>query len=683
MLESTRRVDTVVLDKTGTVTTGRMALVEVHVADGVRRSDEALRLAGALEDASEHPIARGDRRGARASGSASCRRSTDRSQNVEGLGVQGVVDGHAVLVGRPALLERWSIAAAADCWPRALADAQARGRTAVAVAWDGAARAVLVVADTVKPTSAEAVAQLRALGLRPVLLTGDNARGRPRGRRRGRHRRTGHVIADVLPADKVDVVKRLQDEGRVVAMVGDGVNDAAALAQADLGLAMGTGTDVAIEAADITLVRGDLRAAADAIRLSRRTLRTIKGNLFWAFAYNVAALPLAAAGLLNPMIAGAAMAVELGVRGREQPAAAAVPRGVLTRPAARGERTQRWVVSAHSVLACAVAGRGVVHPAPPGQLQAHDVQHDVRGLVEQAATAAGWSPPPRPAGTWWPPGTQHDVGVRGASGEPGSVVTACTVAPTVDGLFGDADGAAGGARTGDPDHDGRPDATAGVVVSPITCTGSPRCISRIANALAMNPDRPSPVTNTRAAAFSRSASAPQSSSLGATPSISRTVSSRSPAVTVSRSAVVHVSVRCSRSGRGAQFPHGGHGVVGLGDGRPDDHPHVGHSRERGQVGSGRARRRAPAGGRRPTGRAGRPGAGPTPGRPCRRARPARRRRQPRGQHGPAGRRQLHQVDDHLPPGSAAIRTAMSRVTSAASPSTVTEPAPASEARANS
>jgi Cu+-exporting ATPase len=183
--------------------------------------------------------------------------------------------------------------------------AQERGGTAVVVAWDGRARAVLAVADTVKPTSAEAVARLRALGLRPVLLTGDNA-----GAAHAVAAEVGidDVVAEVLPADKVDVVKRLQDEGRVVAMVGDGVNDAAALAQADLGLAMGTGTDVAIEAADITLVRGDLRAAADALRLARRTLRTIKGNLFWAFAYNVAALPLAAAGLLNPMIAGAAMA---------------------------------------------------------------------------------------------------------------------------------------------------------------------------------------------------------------------------------------------------------------------------------------------------------------------------------------------------------------------------------------
>ncbi len=298
VLEATRRVDTVVLDKTGTVTAGRMALVEVHVAEGVAE-DEALRLAGAVEAASEHPVA------AAIVGSAPGQLPVAEDfENVEGLGVQGVVDGHAVLVGRPALLDRWSIALPPSL-AGALADAQSRGRTAVAVAWDGAARAVLVVADTVKPTSAEAVRRLRALGLRPVLLTGDNAAA---AHAVATEVGIDDVVADVLPADKVDVVKRLQDEGRVVAMVGDGVNDAAALAQADLGLAMGTGTDVAIEAADITLVRGDLRTAADAVRLARSTLRTIRGNLFWAFAYNVAALPLAAAGLLNPMIAGAAMA---------------------------------------------------------------------------------------------------------------------------------------------------------------------------------------------------------------------------------------------------------------------------------------------------------------------------------------------------------------------------------------
>ncbi len=311
VLESTRRIDTVVLDKTGTVTTGQMSLVEICV-DGMAEA-EVLRLAGAVEKASEHPIA-----------AAITRAAQDRIgelpavegfTNLAGLGVQGVVDGHAVLVGRSSLLEE----RAQPLTPELVAvqaAAQAQGRTAIAVAVDGTARAVLVAADTVKPTSAQAIAQLRALGLTPVLLTGDNtavARSvaaqvgiGTEGSLAGPN--IGTVIAEVLPAGKVAVITRLQGEGKVVAMVGDGVNDAAALAQADLGLAMGTGTDVAIEAGDITLVRGDLRAVADAIRLSRRTLATIKANLFWAFAYNLAALPLAAAGLLTPMIAGAAMA---------------------------------------------------------------------------------------------------------------------------------------------------------------------------------------------------------------------------------------------------------------------------------------------------------------------------------------------------------------------------------------
>ena len=301
VLESTRRIDTVVLDKTGTVTTGRMALVDVIPAPGEER-DELLRLAGGLEHASEHPIARAIAAGA--ADQVGDLPAVEDFQNVDGLGVQGVVDGHAVIAGRAALLADWAQELPAET-ARGKAAAEADGKTAVAVGWDGKARGVLVIADTVKPTSEEAIGQLRELGLRPVLLTGDNEAV---ARSVAAQVDIDEVVAEVLPKDKVDVVKRLQDEGRVVAMVGDGVNDAPALAQAELGIAMGTGTDVAIEASDLTLVRGDLRAAADAIRLSRRTLRTIKGNLFWAFAYNVAALPLAALGLLNPMIAGAAMA---------------------------------------------------------------------------------------------------------------------------------------------------------------------------------------------------------------------------------------------------------------------------------------------------------------------------------------------------------------------------------------
>ncbi|AXB44830.1 heavy metal translocating P-type ATPase [Amycolatopsis albispora] len=298
VLESTREVDTVVLDKTGTVTTGQMSLVDVHLAEGTTAED-ALRLAGALEDASEHPIAKAIVRGAK--DRVGKLPKVEDFSAVEGLGVRGTVDGHAVVAGRVALLEHLPPSLAA-----AKAEAEKLGQTAVAVGWDGQARAVLVVADTVKPTSAEAVAGLKRLGLTPVLLTGDNeAVARAVAAEVG----ITEVIAEVLPRDKADVIARLQGEGKVVAMVGDGVNDAAALAKADLGLAMGTGTDVAIEASDLTLVRGDLLAAVDAIRLSRRTLGTIKGNLFWAFAYNVAALPLAAAGLLNPMIAGAAMAL--------------------------------------------------------------------------------------------------------------------------------------------------------------------------------------------------------------------------------------------------------------------------------------------------------------------------------------------------------------------------------------
>ncbi len=302
VLESTRKVDTVVLDKTGTVTTGKMTLVGVFTEDGTDRA-ELLRLAGALEDASEHPIAQAIAKGA--TQEVGSLPTPEDFANIEGKGVQGIVEGHAVLVGRDSLLAEWS-----QKLSRELASTKARaegeGKTVVAVGWDGQARGILVVADTVKPSSAEAIAQFTAIGLTPILLTGDNeAVARQIAAEVG----ITEVIAEVLPKDKVDVITRLQREGKVVAMIGDGVNDAPALAQADLGLAMGTGADVAIEASDITLVRGDLRSAVDAIRLSRKTLGTIKTNLFWAFAYNVAAIPVAALGMLNPMLAGAAMAL--------------------------------------------------------------------------------------------------------------------------------------------------------------------------------------------------------------------------------------------------------------------------------------------------------------------------------------------------------------------------------------
>ncbi|MFJ8978696.1 heavy metal translocating P-type ATPase [Streptomyces sp. NPDC102282] len=302
VLERARRIDTVVLDKTGTVTTGRMTLGRVHTVPGTTEED-VLRLAGALEHASAHPVARAVAAGAVARTEAALPAPVDFT-DVPGLGVRGTVEGHHVVAGRQRLLADAGITlppSLAD----ALAQAAASGRTTVAVAWDGAARGVLEVADTVKGSSAEAVTELRALGLHPILLTGDN---------RAAADAVAHAVgidevhAEVLPEAKAEVVRRLRAEGRAVAMVGDGVNDAAALAVADLGLAMGTGADAAIEASDLTLIRGDLKVAADAIRLSRRTLSTIRSNLFWAFGYNVAALPLAAFGLLSPMIAGAAMA---------------------------------------------------------------------------------------------------------------------------------------------------------------------------------------------------------------------------------------------------------------------------------------------------------------------------------------------------------------------------------------
>ncbi|MFF3968498.1 heavy metal translocating P-type ATPase [Streptomyces rubiginosohelvolus] len=301
VLETTRRVDTIVLDKTGTVTTGRMTLQTTHTTDTTTET-EVLRLAGALENASEHPIAQAV--ATAATDTTGPLPTPEDFANVPGLGVQGIVEGHTVLVGRPRLVADAGISLPPTL-SRALEEDEAHGRTAVVVAWDGEARGVFGVADAVKESSAAAVAELRALGLEPILLTGDN---RAVAEAVAREVGIDTVHAEVLPEDKVNVVKRLQAEGRVVAMVGDGVNDAAALATASLGLAMGTGTDAAIEASDLTLVRGDLKVTADAIRLSRRTLATIRGNLFWAFGYNVAALPLAASGLLNPMIAGAAMA---------------------------------------------------------------------------------------------------------------------------------------------------------------------------------------------------------------------------------------------------------------------------------------------------------------------------------------------------------------------------------------
>ncbi len=327
VLEQTRRVDTVLLDKTGTVTTGQMTLTGVTAAPG-RDERELLRLAAAVESASEHPVAAAVIAGARArlgpspaspsparpDWSSSARSSPAPSgpglavtefAAAAGLGVRGVVDGRPVLAGRASWLAEEAGLDIPPALDRAARAAARDGQTAVFVAWDGAVGGVLTMADTVKPTSAAAVVRLRALGLRPVLLTGDNERA---AHAVARAVGIDEVIAGVLPSEKVDVVKGLQERGHTVAMAGDGVNDAAALAQADLGLALGTGTDAAIEAGDLTLVSGDLRAVADAIELSRKTLATIRANLGWAFCYNVAAIPLAAAGLLNPMIAAAAMA---------------------------------------------------------------------------------------------------------------------------------------------------------------------------------------------------------------------------------------------------------------------------------------------------------------------------------------------------------------------------------------
>ncbi|MDQ2582761.1 heavy metal translocating P-type ATPase [Saccharothrix yanglingensis] len=296
VLESTRRVDTVVLDKTGTVTTGRPTLVDVLPAQGVTRA-ELLRAAGAVEHPSEHPVAAAVVRGAGAE--VGELPAVEDFASTPGVGVTAVLGGRRVTASRP------GHAGLPEDLASAAAEAERGGRTVVAVTADGRPLGLLTVADEVKPTSARAVRELRALGLTPILLTGDNE---VVARAVAAEVGVDEVVAGVLPAGKVAVVERLQAEGRVVAVVGDGVNDAPALAKADLGLAVGTGADAAIEAGDLTLVRGDLLVAVDAIRLSRRTLRTIKGNLFWAFAYNVAGLPLAALGLLNPMLAGAAMA---------------------------------------------------------------------------------------------------------------------------------------------------------------------------------------------------------------------------------------------------------------------------------------------------------------------------------------------------------------------------------------
>jgi P-type Cu+ transporter len=302
VLEATRRVDVVVLDKTGTITSGRMRLVSVSTAAGEDEA-EVLRLAGALEDASAHPIAAAVAAGARARGALP---EVAEFTASGGLGVEGVVEGRRVTAGRVSWVAGRSLQPLDDLLLSRQETAESEGCTVVAVGWDGRCRGLLAVSDVVKPTSAEGISELRSLGLLPILVTGDNDRA---ARAVASQVGIAEVVSGVLPADKVAAVRRLQESGHVVAMVGDGVNDAAALAQADLGIAMGDGSDAAIQASDLTLVRGDLRVVADAIRLSRRTLSTIRGNLFWAFAYNAAALPLAMTGLLNPVVAGAAMAL--------------------------------------------------------------------------------------------------------------------------------------------------------------------------------------------------------------------------------------------------------------------------------------------------------------------------------------------------------------------------------------
>ena len=399
VLESTRQIDTVVLDKTGTVTTGRMALVDVIPVDG-NDVDEVLRLAGALEDASEHPIAQAIAAGAREQ--VGPLPAVEGFTNLEGLGVQGVVDGHGVIAGRERLLADWAMPLTPEL-EAAKTAAEDLGHTPIFVGWDGAIRAVIVVADTVKPTSAAAIRELRALGLDPVLLTGDNERAA-----RGVADQVGidTVIAEVLPSDKVEVIRRLQADGKVVAMVGDGVNDAAALALADLGVAMGTGTDVAIEASDLTLVRGDLRVAGDAIRLSRRTLRTIKTNLFWAFGYNVAAIPLAAAGLLNPLDRRRLHGPLERVRRLQQPPAPPLPRNVrqhrrLIRPHLRRDLRCRTSPSSPDPPTSRPSARRGPASTPPPTRHGRPATPPGSGAISSGPTSSASRSPSRTSGHTW------------------------------------------------------------------------------------------------------------------------------------------------------------------------------------------------------------------------------------------------------------------------------------------